>query len=289
LALPAVGTGLPEAAIANYPIGTGRGMRRNGDMAMEPDVITLAIDVGGTHLKAGLLDGTGRFVAGPGRVATPQPAPPEEVLAALQGIITPLGAFARVSVGFPGVVRHGKVYTAPNLGTEAWAGFGLADALTHRLGRPVRVLNDAEVQGLGVISGVGLEMVVTLGTGFGFALFHDGGLTPHLEMSHHIARGKKTYDQYLGNAARTSIGRKRWNRRVTRAIAAMATLANFDTLYIGGGNAKFLDLPLPANVHIVPNTAGITGGVKLWDARFDSFFQPAADPSARPLALVSRT
>ncbi len=261
-------------------------MGRNAAMS-DPDVLTLAIDIGGTHLKAGVLDGAGQFVAGPGRVATPNPASPDEVLAALHGIITPLAAFARISIGFPGVVRRGKVFTAPNLGTEAWAGFALADALTHRFGKPARLLNDAEVQGLGVISGVGLELVVTLGTGFGFALFDEGGLTPHLEVSHHIARGKLTYDQYIGNEARRSAGRKRWNRRVGRMIAAMTTMVNFDTMYIGGGNTKYLDVALPANVQTVPNTAGITGGVKLWEPRYDAYFAASGDKPPAPLQLVA--
>jgi polyphosphate glucokinase len=142
------------------------------------------------------------------------------------------------------------------------------------------VLNDAEVQGLGVIAGVGVECVVTLGTGFGFALFEDGRLGPHLELSHHIARGKRTYDEYLGNAARRSVGDKRWNRRVQKAIQALATLVAFDTLYIGGGNAKFIDRTLPDKVRIVANTAGITGGIKLWDPRHDLSF--TATPSAQP-------
>ena len=91
--------------------------------------------------------------------------------------------------------------TAPNLGTEAWHGFPLADQLAERLGAPARLANDATVQGLGVIAGHGLECVITLGTGMGFALFEDGVPGPHLELSQHPVRGRKTYDQYLGNAA----------------------------------------------------------------------------------------
>jgi polyphosphate glucokinase len=238
-------------------------------------ILTLAIDIGGSHLKAAVLDEAGGFAAGPGRVPTPTAATPEHVLSALREIVVPLGPFARISVGFPGVVRHGTALTAPNLDNKAWAGFNLADALTQSYGRPTRVLNDAEVQGLGVIAGTGMECVVTLGTGFGFALFEDGRLGPHLELSHHIARGKRTYDEYLGNAARRSVGNKKWNRRVQKAIQALATLVTFDMLYIGGGNAKFIDTALPDKVRIVANTAGITGGIKLWDARHDVSFAPA--------------
>ena len=237
--------------------------------AKSDDPLTLAIDVGGTHLKAGVLNPAGTFVAGPSRIDTPHPAPPEAVIAGLIGIIDPLGAFDRVSMGFPGVVRHGRVYTAPNLGTQAWHGFPLAQELARRLGRPVRLLNDASVQGLGVITDTGLECVITLGTGFGFALFDEGRLAPHLEVGQHIARGKRTYDEYLGNAELERIGRKKWNRRVEKAIAALETLVTFDTLYIGGGNAKHVDLKLPKSVQIVSNQAGITGGLRVWDKKLD--------------------
>lgn len=234
--------------------------------AAKPEApLTLAIDVGGTRLKAGVLNTAGVFVAGPSRVNTPNPATPEAVIADLIGIIGPLGAFDRVSMGFPGVVRHGRVYTAPNLGTPAWHGFPLAQELARRLGRSVRLLNDASVQGLGVITNTGLECVITLGTGFGFALFDEGRLAPHLELGQHIARGKRTYDEYVGNAVLERIGRKKWNRHVERVIAALETLVTFDTLYIGGGNAKHIDLDLPKSVQIVSNQAGITGGVRLWD------------------------
>lgn len=234
--------------------------------------LTLAIDVGGTRLKAGILAGDGTMVAGPDRVDTPHPAPPAAVVDALASIVQPLGRFARISVGFPGVVRAGRVLTAPNLGTDAWRGFHLTNELTKRFGAPARLANDATVQGLGVIKGRGLECVITLGTGMGFALFEDGRPAPHLELSQHPVHGSKTYDHYIGNAAMRSIGRKRWNRRVERAIGFIVTLTNFDTLYIGGGNARHINFDLPRNVHIVSNEAGITGGIRLWDEKLDGMF-----------------
>jgi polyphosphate glucokinase len=227
---------------------------------------TLAIDIGGTRLKAGILATTGRMVAGPARTDTPHPAAPDAVIEALVGVVGSLGRFERISIGFPGVVRDGRVLTAPNLGTPAWHGYPLADTLSKRFGAPARLANDATVQGLGVISGRGLECVITLGTGIGFALFENGIAAPHLELSQHPVSGRRTYDQYIGNAAFRSVGRKRWNRRVRKAIDHINTLTNCDTLYIGGGNAKNLQLELPSNVRIVSNEAGITGGIRLWDA-----------------------
>jgi polyphosphate glucokinase len=227
--------------------------------------LTLAIDVGGTRLKAGILAPTGSMSAGPDRVDTPHPATPATVVDALVDLVRPLGVFDRISIGFPGVVREGRVLTAPNLETKAWHGFPLAETLAKKLGAPARVENDATVQGLGVIAGRGLECVITLGTGMGFALFEDGRPAPHLELSQHPLRGRRTYDRYIGNAALRGVGRKRWNRRVRRAIDCIGTLTGYDTLYIGGGNSKYVQLDLPATVQIVSNAAGITGGIRLWD------------------------
>ena len=236
------------------------------------EVYTLAIDIGGTRLKAGILDAGGAMVKGPSRTNTPHPGGPDVVLATLMELVRPLGSFDRVSVGFPGVVRGGRTLTAPNLGTSVWHDFPLAAELGTRLGKPARVLNDASVQGLGVISGEGLECVITLGTGFGFALFEDGMLAPHLEMGQHPAAKDKTYDLYLGNAAVKTVGRKKWNKRLQRAIGFLDTLVTYDTLLIGGGNAQIIDFDLPGNARVVPNSAGITGGVKLWSPKLDGAF-----------------
>jgi polyphosphate glucokinase len=233
---------------------------------------TLAIDIGGTRLKAGVLDTSGQFTAGPVRENTPAPATPKAVVDGLVALVKPLGAFDRISVGFPGVVRRGYVLTAPNLGTKVWRNFPLASTLMEKLDKPVRMLNDAEVQGLGVISGKGLECVITLGTGMGFALFDDGRPAPHLELSQHPISKGMTYDQYLGVAAFKSTGKKRWNKRLKKALDCITTLVGFDVLYIGGGDSKQVTLELPDNVKLVSNDAGITGGVRLWDAALDRAF-----------------
>ena len=241
--------------------------------------LTLTLDIGGTGLKAGVLDPKGAMVGDRQRAKTPHPAGPSAVVPALLGLAGQAGSFDRISVGFPGVVRGGIVKTAPNLGTELWAGFDLGDALHQALGKPVRMLNDARVQGLGVISGRGLECVITLGTGFGFALYDDGRLAPHLEMGQHPARKDMTYDEYLGVAALHKTGRKRWLRRVERAIGQLRTLINFDKLYVGGGDAGLIDFELPSDVQVVSNSAGITGGVKLWDPRLDNVFAESTVPA----------
>jgi polyphosphate glucokinase len=225
---------------------------------------TLAIDIGGSGVKAAVLDARGRIVGERVRTKTPVRCPPVFLIRTVVDLVAPVGPFDRVSVGFPGVVRKGVVQTAPNLGSAKWHGFDLARALTRALKRPVRVLNDADVQGFGVITGKGLELVITLGTGFGSALFRDGELMPHLELSQHPVHGGETYDEYLGDRARKRVGTEKWNRRVRRVIGILETVVNYDRLHVGGGNAQRITFPLGRRARTVDNTAGLLGGIALW-------------------------
>lgn len=227
----------------------------------------LAVDVGGSGLKVALIDRRGRMLTERRRVRTPHPSPPRVVLRALGELVGPLPLDASVigvSVGFPGVVRDGRVITAPNLGSDDWKGFDLSRALGRLWRKPVRVINDADMQGLGAARGRGIEMVITLGTGFGTALLVDGRLAPHLELSHHPFRKGETYDQQLGDVARRKVGNRKWNRRVKRAIDTLRRLVNFDAIYVGGGNARRLAAGLAADVHVVANDCGMKGGAGLW-------------------------
>ncbi|HEV3007240.1 MAG TPA: ROK family protein [Pirellulales bacterium] len=225
---------------------------------------TLAIDIGGSGLKASLLDEQGEMVSERIRVETPHPCPPEVMVETLAKLIEPLGAFDRVSVGFPGVVRKGTIVTAHNLGQDEWKGFDLREALAARLGKPVQVKNDADVQGLGAIRGVGIEMVITLGTGFGTALFDDGWIAPHIELAHHPFRKGQSYEEQLGARALRQAGHRKWQRRVKRAIKTLRHLTHFDRLYIGGGNSRLIDIDLPADVEVISNDVGMRGGIWLW-------------------------
>src|SRR5438094_3299061 len=179
------------------------------------DTLTLAVDIGGTGLKLALLDEKGQMVGKRVRTPTPpKPVSPKLLIEKLAECAAQVPKFDRVSVGFPGAVRRGQILTAPNLGTEVWAGFDLQSALADLWKKPVRVMNDADVQGFGAIKGNGVEMVLTLGTGFGTAIFDNGRIMPHLELAHHPIRGNKTYDEYVGNAALHRTGRSKWNKRV---------------------------------------------------------------------------
>lgn len=231
----------------------------------EKKPITFAVDVGGTGVKATLLDPAGRMTSKRLRVPTPYPCLPPVLLDTIEGLARELGAFDRISLGFPGVLRAGRVITAPHFGTDVWRDEDLAAALARRLGKPARVLNDAEVQGLGIVKGAGLEVVLTFGTGLGSAVFSDGRLAPHLELAHHPVTRHKTYNDYIGDVALKAIGRRRWNRRILKVIGFVETLLNYDKLYLGGGNSRRIDAALPRNVTLAGNDAGLTGGIRLWD------------------------
>jgi polyphosphate glucokinase len=231
---------------------------------------TLSVDIGGTGIKTIILDGAGKPVTGRLKVDTPRPATTRAVIAAITDLARQQGGFDRVSVGFPGVVRKGVTETAWNLG-QSWIGFDLDRALTRALGKPVRCCNDADVQGLGVVRGRGTELVITLGTGFGSSLFRDGLLVPNVQLGHHAGWRSKTYEQELGIKALEKAGKKKWNGRLLKAIGSLERLFNYDTLYIGGGNAARITVNLPARVRIVSNVAGLLGGIALWRNKEDRY------------------
>jgi len=224
---------------------------------------TLAVDIGGSGVKMLVLDERGDPLSDRERVPTPRPALPAAVIKLIRKMAEPLRGYARVSVGFPGVIRDGVVETAFNL-DSAWLGFPLAAHLAKRLGKPVRVANDADVQGFGCISGKGVELVITLGTGLGSSLFVDGKLVPNLQMAHHPFRKGSTYEDRLGHVALKKLGKKRWNNELGRAIKLLRATFNCDRLYIGGGNARKIKFVLPKWAGIVPNVAGLWGGIALW-------------------------
>lgn len=242
---------------------------------------TLSIDVGGSGLKAAVVDVDGSLLTERVRIPTPYPCPPQVLVSTLTELVQPLTATAavtRVSVGVPGMVRGGRVLSVTPLARrtydgprepdliEAWSGYPLADAMSASLALPTKVVNDADMQGCAVVQGDGFECVITLGTGVGTAVFNNGHLLPHMELSHTPFRDDMTIDEMLGNHNRERIGDSKWAKRVRQAIDVFDALLWFDHLYVGGGNAKLLK---PEDVGpkgtIVPNKAGIIGGVRVWE------------------------
>ena len=242
---------------------------------------TLAIDCGGGGIKASVLDEAGTMRAQPVRVPTPYPLPPSLFTQTLGDLAGKLPTADRATVGMPGMIRHGVVVATPHYVTRngprtkvdpelvtQWAGFDARAALTGVFGLPTLVLNDAEVHGAGVVAGTGLELVFTLGTGLGCALFDGGILAPHLEFSQAPVRWGMSYDTYIGEHERRRLGDAFWSRRIRTIVDGLRPVFLWDRLYIGGGNARRIRpeqlTRMGDDVVIVPNTAGIIGGVRAW-------------------------
>lgn len=232
---------------------------------------TLAIDIGGSGLKMMTLGPSGAPLNDRSRCKTPSPATPRAVFAVLRDMVRDQPGFDRVAAGFPGVVTSGVTLTAVNM-HPAWIGFDFGAELEGMTGKPARVANDADVQGLGVIEGSGVEFVLTLGTGLGSAMYVESRLVPNLEIAHHVFRKDRTYEECLGRAALDRDGKDKWNRRVAEAVDQLELTFNYDRMYIGGGNAsKVRRDRLSENVRFVSNVAGLLGCIRLW-----------ADPSPLP-------
>ena len=224
----------------------------------------LSIDIGGSHIKATVLDIDGGFLKEYEREKTPVPASPIKVMAVIKSLAANFPEFDKIAAGFPGFIKEGVVKTAPKLGTGLWANYNLQENLAQMLGKPALVINDADLQGLALSSGRGVEMVITLGTGFGSAIMNDGLLLPHLEMSQHPVTKSKNYNDYLGEEAFRKVGKRKWNRRMKKVIGILKTVFNYDHLYISGGNADAITFALDDNISIEDNKDGIKGGAILW-------------------------
>ena len=224
----------------------------------------LTIDIGGSHVKATILNAKGAQISDYTKMPTPQPSTPINVVNLIKELVKNFTGYDKISVGFPGYVRDGIVKTAPNLGSESWEDYPLQTNLSVLLQRPAKVVNDADLQGVGIASGKGLEMVVTLGTGFGTALLMDGKLLPHFEIAHHPVKTDKDYDEYIGEKAYIRKGKDHWNYRLKKVLAILKTVFNYDRLYISGGNAKNINFELEDNIIIANNREGIKGGARLW-------------------------
>lgn len=230
----------------------------------ETDEKILCIDVGGSHIKATILNFNGDFLQKYEREDTPNPPSPEKVVKLIVELARRFPQYDKVTAGFPGYVKYGVIKTAPKLGNKMWNDYDLQKELESLLGKPTLVINDADLQGLSLAEGTGVEMLITLGTGFGSAVLQDGMLMPHLEMSQHPVTKNKNYNDYLGQAALDKVGKKKWNKRLKKVIEILKTVFNYDHLYISGGSAKIIDFKLDDNISIADNREGIKGGMILW-------------------------
>ena len=245
-------------------------------------VTTLTVDCGGTGIKASVLDKTEKVLSDFPYLKTPYPISPSKLMGIIQEFVKADPRIKRVTIGLPGMIRNGKVVVIPHYINsngprsvvdlklkKAWYGFDMQSTLQKRLKLPTLVLNDAEVHAAAVIEGKGLETVLTFGTGLGSAIFCDGKLAPHLEISHATIRYGKSIDAWIGEQSRRRLGNQLWSRRVKSLIQELYPMIIWDKLYIGGGNAQRISKTalksFDYKVKIIPNSAGVTGGVKAWD------------------------
>ena len=245
-------------------------------------VTTLTVDCGGTGIKASVLDKGGKVLIDFPYLKTPYPLSPSKLISIIDDFVNADNRIKRVTVGLPGMIRGGKVIVIPHYVNasgprgvldphlkKAWYGFDMQSMLKKKLKLPTLVLNDAEVHASAVITGKGLETVLTFGTGLGSAIFSDGVIAPHLEISHATIRYGKSIDSWIGEQARRRLGNQLWSRRVKSLIQELYPMIIWDKLYIGGGNAQRISKSalksFDYKVKIISNSAGVTGGVKAWD------------------------
>jgi polyphosphate glucokinase len=199
-------------------------------MHVERPLKTLCFDIGGTGIKAVVVNPLGKPLGAIGRIKTPRLRSPAAILGVMRRLAGRQGNFDRISVGLPAAVCNGIVKSAPNL-PESWHHMNATRLFEAQFGKPVRVANDADLQGFGAIAGRGVEILITLGTGVGSALFVEGRLVPNVELGR----------EKLADAARKRIGHNRWQRRVVKFVRKLDAIFSFDHLHLGGGNAA--DLP----------------------------------------------
>jgi polyphosphate glucokinase len=224
----------------------------------------LSIDIGGTYIKGTILNIEGEMQIGYQTVETPLMPGPQKLLAAIKTLIVDFPSFNRVSIGFPGFVKEGIVYTAPSIAPNKWKNINLKQILQDEFNCLVKIVNDADMQGLGVITCEGFEILITLGTGLGSAMYLNGNLLPHLELSQHPIGKGFIYDNYIGKKVFEDLGKIVWNQRVEEVLSVLKNVFNYDHLYIGGGNSRFITLNLDDNITLVSNEDGIKGGAVLW-------------------------
>jgi predicted NBD/HSP70 family sugar kinase len=174
-----------------------------------------------------------------------------------------------VSVGYPGLVYHGRIAADPyNLG-KGWVGYDFAAAF----GRPVRVINDAAMQAIGSYRG-GRMLFLGLGTGLGATLIVDGVVQP-TEVGHMPYKHGRTFEDYVGERGRKRLGNRRWRKAVCKVIADLSAAFEADYIVLGGGNAKRLK-KLPRRVRLGGNLHAFKGGLRLWDGDSRLITSPSA-------------
>ena len=214
-------------------------------------VKVLVLDIGGSHVKCAATGHPRRVKIVSGPDLTPERMVPR-VLAATRG-----WRYDVVSIGYPGVVRHGAIAREPNHLGAGWIGFDFRAAF----GRPVRIINDAAMQALGGYAG-GAMLFLGFGTGLGSALIVDGVIAP-MELGHLPWGTRHTYEYYVGEPGRRRLGNRKWRDKVDDVVEGFRKALLPDDVLLGGGNIHHLKR-LPPHTRRGDNANAITGGMRLW-------------------------
>jgi polyphosphate glucokinase len=218
----------------------------------KPHKNILVIDVGGTHVK---VIGSGQKE--PVKIPSGLKMTAKKMVREVRET-TKDWDYSVVSIGYPGPVVHGRPLSEPhNLG-GGWVGFDFRKAF----GRPVKIVNDAAMQALGIYRG-GRMLFLGLGTGLGSAMIVDGILEP-MEVAHLPYKRGRSYEDYLGIRGLKRLGKKKWRRHVARVTEQLKNALEADYVVLGGGNAKLLKT-LPPGSRLGDNATAFTGGFRLWD------------------------
>lgn len=240
----------------------------------------VGIDVGGTGMKAGVVDlDTGELLTERVRISTPDGAHPKDMLETARELVTMLGSPAvglPLGVCFPAIVKNGRTLSAANISDE-WIGFEAEKFFEDGLGRDIHFVNDADAAGLaelryGAAKGAkGLTILTTLGTGIGSAFLFDGRLVPNTELGHLIWKGE-SIERYASAAARErlDLSWKTWAKHLQKFYSHVEFLFSPDLFLVGGGVSKNPEKFLPlietrAEIRIAEhrNNAGIIGAASL--------------------------
>ena len=256
-------------------------------IAVAPGRLAIGVDIGGSGIKAAAVNlDTGQLVSTRHRVPTPQPSAPAAVIDAIAKIVRSIakeiaaGPEVAVGIGYPGVVIDGATKTAANM-DHGWLDFDADAAFERVLKRPVHLVNDADAAGVAEmrfgagVGRMGTVFTVTLGTGFGSALFYNGQLIPNLELGHMEIRGRDA-ERRSSAAARVkrSLSWKAWAMDLDEHMLAIEKLFSPKLFIIGGGVSKRSENFIPrltVRAEVVPakllNSAGIVGAAMASDER----------------------